>query len=175
MKSPSKQATKTPLKVREIVVMGILSGLLIAVQVGLSFLPNIELVSFLIIIFTLVYRRKVIFILSVFILIEGVIYGFGLWWLNYLYVWAVLAGVTALLRQMDSALGWALVSGLFGLFFGALCALPYFFMGGWQAAFAYWVSGLLFDIMHCSGNFVLCLLLYRPTVTLLRKLENSTR
>lgn len=139
----------------------------------MSFLPNIELVSFFVIIFTLVYRRKIVFILSVFVLLEGVIYGFGLWWLNYLYVWAVLAVVTALLRRMDSALGWALVSGVFGLFFGALCALPYFFMGGWQAAFSYWVSGLPFDITHCIGNFALCLLLYRPILTLILKLEKT--
>lgn len=159
------------LKAKDVVILGILSGLLIAVQVGLAFLPNIELVSFLVIIFTLVYRRKVIFILAVFILVEGIIYGFGLWWLNYLYIWAILAAVTALLRKMDSALGWALVSGLFGLFFGALCAVPYFFMGGWQAAFSYWVSGLIFDITHCIGNFLLCLLLYRPVYSLLCRLE----
>lgn len=173
MKLPLKQDIKNPLKVREIVTLGILSGLLIAVQVGLSFLPNIELVSFFVIIFTLVYRRKVIFILSVFILAEGIIYGFGLWWLNYLYIWAVLAIITALLHKMDSAFGWALVSGLFGLFFGALCSIPYFFMGGWQTAFSYWVSGLLFDITHCVGNFVLCLLLYRPVYTLLCRLERT--
>lgn len=173
MKSPLKKATKTNLKARDVVTVGILSGLLTAVQVAMSFLPNIELVSFFVIIFTLVYRRKIVFILSVFVLLEGVIYGFGLWWLNYLYVWAVLAIVTALLRRMDSALGWALVSGVFGLFFGALCALPYFFMGGWQAAFSYWVSGLPFDITHCIGNFALCLLLYRPILTLILKLEKT--
>lgn len=173
MKLRLKRDIKSHLKAREVVTLGILSSLLIAVQVGLAFLPNIELVSFLVIIFTLVYRRKVIFILSVFILVEGIIYGFGLWWLNYLYIWAILAVITGLLRKMDSALGWALVSGLFGLFFGALCAIPYLFMGGWQLAFSYWVSGLIFDIAHCIGNFVLCLLLYRPVYSLLCKLDRK--
>lgn len=75
------------MKTREIVTMGILSAVLLAAQVSLGFLPNIEIVTLLIIVYTLVLRKKVFFVIYVFVLLEGLIYGFGLWWLNYLYVW----------------------------------------------------------------------------------------
>lgn len=54
------------------------------------------------------------------------------------------------------------VAGLFGLCFGALCSIPYIFIGGWAMAFSYWISGLPFDLVHCAGNFVLTLVLYKP-------------
>lgn len=135
--------------------MGILSALLIIGQVALGFLPNIEVVTLLVIAYTLVFGKKVFFIIYIFVLVEGLIYGFGLWWINYLYVWSVQAAVTLFFRKQKSVLFWSILSGFFGITFGALCALPYFAIGGPQAAFAYWISGLAYDIppLHreCSG------------------------
>lgn len=67
----------------------------------------------------------------------------------------------------SSVLFWSILSGFFGLAFGALCALPYFAAGGIGAAIAYWTSGLLFDVTHCVGNFIVCLVLFRPLRSLL--------
>ena len=47
------------LRARQIVILGLMTALLLVAQVGLSFLPNIELVSLLIIVYTMVFRRKV--------------------------------------------------------------------------------------------------------------------
>lgn len=88
------------MKTREIVTMGILSAILLAAQVSLGFLPNIELVTLLLIVYTLVLKKKVFFVIYVFVLLEGMIYGFGLWWINYLYVWSVQAVITLLFRKM---------------------------------------------------------------------------
>ena len=52
---------------------------------------------------------------------------------------------------------------------GALCALPYFAIGGPQAAFAYWISGLAYDIPHCIGNVVVCLVLFKPVLSILKR------
>lgn len=87
------------MKTREIVTMGILSAILLAAQVSLGFLPNIELVTLLLIVYTLVLKKKVFFVIYVFVLLEGMIYGFGLWWINYLYVWSVQAVITLLFRK----------------------------------------------------------------------------
>jgi hypothetical protein len=72
------------LNTKEIALMGILSALLIIGQVALGFLPNIEVVTLLVIAYTLVFGKKVFFIIYIFVLVEGLIYGFGLWWINYL-------------------------------------------------------------------------------------------
>ena len=66
--------------VHELLLMGILTALLFIGQVFLAFLPNIEIVSFLIILYTLVFGRKVFLMIYTFILLEGILYGFGLWW-----------------------------------------------------------------------------------------------
>lgn len=159
-----------PATVRRIVLLGVLGALLVIAQVALAFLPNIELVSLLIIVCTLALGSSVFAPISVFVLVEGLLYGFGLWWLNYLYVWPILAGIVLLLRKQRSPIFWAIFSGGFGLFFGALCAIPYFFIGGPASAFAYWVSGLPFDIAHCAGNVAAELLLFTPCLKILERL-----
>ena len=56
------------LNTKEIALMGILSALLIIGQVALGFLPNIEVVTLLVIAYTLVFRQKVFFIIYIFLL-----------------------------------------------------------------------------------------------------------
>lgn len=147
---------------REIILLSLMGALLVAVQYALAFLPNIELVSLLIILYTLVFRRKVLYIIYLFALIEGLIYGFTIWWTTYLYVWTILAAIAHLFRRMDSPLGWAVLSGAFGLVFGALCEIPWLITAGPRVAAAAWVSGIPFDLVHCIGNFIVALALFRP-------------
>ena len=101
---------------------------------------------------------------------EILFYGISLWNINYLYIWTVLAVAAYLLRQMRHPLGWALVSGTFGLLFGALCGIVDVFIGGFSYAVTKWISGIPFDILHCAGNFVIALMLFVPLRNLLEKL-----
>lgn len=152
--------------------MGFLSAILLIGQVGMSYPPNIEIVSLLIYIYTQVYRKKVFFIIYVFVFLEGCIYGFGLWWFGYLYIWSVLALIVLWSgRQQTSVIMTAVILGAYGLSFGMLYALPYFIAGGWAAGFSYWVSGIPFDLLHCAGNVAVSLICYRPLRTLLGKLK----
>lgn len=161
------------IKVRDYAILAVCAAVLLVVQVGLAFLPNIELVSLLIMIYAKSFGKKVFWIIYVFVFLEGIIYGFGIWWINYLYVWSILAGVVLLLKKQESIWIWALVAGFFGLLFGSFCAIPYFFAGGMGAGFAYWVSGIPYDILHCIGNIVVCIALYRPISRILPKLYKT--
>ena len=150
------------MKTREIVIYGILSAVLLAAQVSLGFLPNIEIVTLLILVYTLVFRKKVFFIIYIFVFLEGLIYGFGLWWINYLYVWSIQALITLLFRKNDSVWFWSILSGIYGITFGALCTIPYFAIGGISGAFAYWtsdfysisytVSAISLYVSYCSNR-----------------------
>lgn len=162
MKSRSSRDIKTVRPIRSLTVAALCAALLLVAQVALSGLANVELVSLLVILFTLKFKRTALYSIYVFVLIEGLIYGFHLWWVSYLYVWTILAGLTWLFRGMERSIYWAAFSGAFGLIFGALCAIPYLFTGGFAMAAAYWVSGIPFDLAHCAGNFLLCLLLWKP-------------
>lgn len=160
-------------KIYNLVTMAALSAILLVGQLGMSFLPNIEPVSTLIILYTLTYKKQVFPMIYTFVLLEGIIFGFGIWWVSYLYIWSILALIVLLLRKMDSVLLWAVVSGAFGLLFGALCAIPYLISGGPYAAFSYWSAGIPYDVLHCAGNFVLTFVLYKPLSNLLRRLRNG--
>jgi energy-coupling factor transport system substrate-specific component len=154
--------TKQKLTTREIAVMGLMIAVLEASVHAMSALPNIEPVTLLLMLYTLFLGKKVIYVLAAYLLLEGCFYGFGLWWIMYLYVWPLLTFLTYLLRRQRSVWVFAILSGLFGLFFGALCSIPYFFIGGISGGFAWWVSGIPFDLIHCASNFLLCLFLFSP-------------
>lgn len=143
-------------------------------------LPNIELTSFWLILFSRNFGKKVYFVVPVFVLLEGVVFGFNLWWISYLYTWPLLVLVARLFRNNDSRVFWACVSAVFGLCFGALCAVPYIFTGtdlqsGLTLAFNWWVAGIPWDIAHCIGNLVLMLLLYEPLGKVMTKLQNHSK
>ncbi len=156
--------------------MGLMVALIEASKLALSSIPNIELTSFWIIMFTLFFGWKVIAVVIVFILIEGAIYGIQLWWVMYLYAWPLLVLITRIFRKNTSAVFWAFISGIFGLCFGALCSIPYFFIGmstggvtaGFRSAFTWWVAGIPWDFVHCAGNFIIMLILYRPISTAMK-------
>ena len=108
-------------RVLRLVLSGLMGALLVVSKQAMSGLPNLEPVSLLIILFALELPRETPGAITVFILLQGVLYGFGLWWVMYLYVWYLLALLAWLLRRMDNAFFWAVFSGLYGLCFGGLC------------------------------------------------------
>lgn len=158
------------MKLRDVLLIGMMSAILLALQVMLSFIPNIELVSVLIIAFTLTFGYKTLFIIYVFAILEGFIYGFGIWSISYLYIWTILFVVVTLLKRYHSPLTWAAVSGLYGLSFGALTALTTLVISGPASALAYWVAGIPFDLIHGMSNFIIALVLIKPLHRILEKL-----
>lgn len=151
--------------------MGMMVAVIEVSKQALAFVPNVELTSFWVIMFSLYFGNKIFFVIPVFILIEGAIYGVQLWWIMYLYAWPLLAILARLFRKMESALSWAVLSGAFGLSFGALCAIPYIILSGPQVALAWWVAGIPWDIVHCIGNFVIMLVLYHPMTRVMKMLK----
>lgn len=167
-----KQQNSTKLSARDICVMALMVAVIEVCKVALAQIPNVELTSFLIIMFTLYFGKRIFYVIPAFILIEGAIYGIHLWWIMYLYAWPLLAIITLLLRKMKGAWEWSMVSGIFGLSFGFLCAIPYIFTSGIYGAFAWWVQGIPFDLIHGIANFVIMLVLYHPTQ---RVMKNHTK
>ena len=148
-------------KTRSLVTAAFLAAVLVASKFALDGLPNIELVSLLVILYTLEYPRLAVPAVYTYVFVYGLLNGFGIWWFPQLYIWAVLMLFARLMRQNRSVLLWALLSGLFGLCYGALYAVSYAVMnGGIAAGIAWWVTGIPFDLLHGAGNFVVALLLY---------------
>ena len=79
------------------------------------------------------------------------------------------------MKGTRASLGWAVFSGAFGLFFGALCGIVDVFIGGFAYAVAKWVTGIPFDLAHAGGNFILALILFVPLRTLVDKLYSDLK
>ena len=166
---------KKGLSLGEMVLFGMLGALTFALQVVMAPLPNIEPVSLFVMLFAVAFGWKSLYCVYTFVAMEILFHGIGLWNINYLYIWAVLAIAAIAFRKMDSVFGWAMLSGVFGLCFGALCGIVDIFIGGFGYAAAKWVSGIPFDLLHCGGNFAIALILWKPLRTLLDQLQRKMK
>ncbi len=171
---------KKGFKIIDIAYIGMAVALIESCKAALLFLPNVELTSFWMIIFAIFMGWKALLIIPVFIAIEAALYGPHVWVIMYLYVWPILTVQALLFRKNDHALFWALVSGFFGLAFGALCApAQVIFLvkaktleAGIKAGISWWISGIPYDLVHGIGNFTLMLVLYRPMRIAINKINS---
>lgn len=164
------------MSVQKITRIALLSAILYVSKVALEFLPNVELVSFLVILYTLVFGKETFIIVTVFNFLELIQWGVGSWWISYLYLWPMLCLITLLLQKIikEEFLLWSIVSGVFGLIFGSLFALVYIPIDP-AYAFTYWISGLPWDVWHAAWNFVLMLVLGNPVYHILNKMKNAVQ
>lgn len=143
-------------------LFSVLGALTFGAKYVMAVLPNIEPVSLCVMLFGVTFGRKALYPIGVYVALEILFYGLGIWNVMYLYIWPMLGLGAYLLRKMEHPLGWAVFSGAFGLLFGALCMPVDIVIGGFAYAAAKWVSGIPFDIAHCAGNFVMALVLFPP-------------
>lgn len=162
--------------VKELVVFSLLGAIMFISKQLLEFIPNIHMLGMLTMVYTLVYRKKALIPIYVFIMLEGVIAGFNMWWIPYLYLWAILWGVTMLLpKNMPDKVAvpvYAIVCGLHGLCYGTLYA-PFqaLWMGfNFKTTIAWIVAGLPWDGVHALGNLAFGTMIV-PLTGLLKKLN----
>jgi energy-coupling factor transport system substrate-specific component len=161
---------KKTLTVREVTLFGVLAAMTFGAKFVMSYLPNIEPVTLLLLVFGASFGWRSLFIVYVYVLAEILFYGLGTWNINYLYIWVIPAMAGWLLRRWKNPVIWAVIAGLFGLLFGVLCAPVDLCIGGMGYAISKWISGIPFDAAHCAGNFVLTLVLFVPLRKLIHRL-----
>ncbi len=166
--------------IKEIAIFGMLGAIMYASMVALKFLPNIHLIGTFIVALTVVYRKKALYPIYVFIFLTGLFSGFGTWWIPYLYVWTVLWTVTMLLpRNMKPKTATAVyiaASTLHGLLFGTLYAPAQAVLFGlnFEGTIAWIISGLPWDALHGAGNLVMGTLIM-PIISILKTAEKFAR
>lgn len=153
---------------RRMLLFSMLGALMIVLQVVFAFLPNIEFVSMLIIVYTCVFGWYALIPVYIFVALEILIYGFSLWVINYIYIWIILVLVVMPLRRYKSPVLWAIIAGIYGLLFGVLCSFTDIYIGGIGYAISRWISGLPYDFIHCGGNVVITLIFFSPMCKLLK-------
>ena len=161
------------LSLKRIARIGMMTAIIYACKVAVESIPNVELVSFLTIMYAISFGIDAIFAVTVFNLLELVQWGPGTWWISYLYVWPLLAVITIVFKKKlgNEPLYWAILSGVFGLFFGSLFAVLYIPIDVKYAA-TYFISGRPYDVLHCISNFIIMLILFKPINKLLNRVAN---
>ena len=152
--------------------VAVMSAMLTALKFALSFVPNVEVVTLLVMVYAAVFGAAYALpAVLVFCAAEVALYGVGSWVILYFVYWPMLAAVSCLLfakrRNIFLAVAVAaLMSALFGVL-SACCDTLYVAVGLYEGDLAhywlaYYVRGLYFDIVHVVSNFIVVAVLFRP-------------
>lgn len=175
-----KSGSGMRLTIREMAIFAMLGALMYCSKVLMEWAPNIHLLGALTMTYTIVYRKKALYPIYTYVLLNGLFAGFATWWIPYLYIWTVLWGVTMLLPQnMPKKVAipvYMLVCGLHGLGFGTLYApaQALFFGLSFKATLAWIAAGLPWDAVHGLGNLAAGTLIV-PLSGLLKKIDTASR
>lgn len=144
----------------------ILGALAFAAKVAMAALPNIEPVTLLLILATLAFGARAFITCGIYILLEGLFYGFSTWWIPYLYAWPLLVLLTLLFRKRKNCFFWAIFAAVYGFSFGFLFLPVNYFVYDMashpELLTVYILNDIPFDALHAAGNFVSVLLLLPP-------------
>lgn len=180
MSLSTQKHNKVILTLCELVLFAMYGTLMYITKVVMAALPNIHLIGMFIMLFTILHRAKALIPIYIYVFLEGVFGGFTLWWMPYLYVWAILWGLTMLipknLPDKYAVFIYPIVCGLHGFAFGILFAPAQALLWGldFNGMIAWIIAGIPFDITHGISN-VLAGLLVLPLSKLMKKALNSMR
>ena len=166
------------LTVKELTIFSMLGAVMYASKMIMEFAPNIHLLGVFTIAFTVVYRKKALYPIYIYVFLNGMFAGFNMWWIPYLYLWTVLWGITMLLpKSMPKAVApivYMVVCALHGFAYGTLYAPTQALMFGlnFDGMIAWIIAGLPFDMIHGISNFF-CGILIVPIITVLRLAEKN--
>ena len=165
--------------VRETAVFAMLGAVMYASKLIMEIAPNIHLLGVFTIAYTVVYRKKALYPIYTYVLLNGIFCGFATWWIPYLYIWTILWGITMLLpKKMPKKIRpfvYMVVCALHGFLFGTLYAPAQALLFGlsFKGMIAWIIAGLPWDMVHGISNFF-CGILIVPTTKLLIRLENDS-
>lgn len=159
-------------------VFAMLGALMYASKMIMEVAPNVHLLGVFTIAFTVVYRKKALYPIYTYVLLNGIFCGFATWWIPYLYLWTVLWGATMLLPKRIPEklrpLVYMLLCAAHGFLFGTLYAPAQALLYGlnFQKMIAWIITGLPWDFVHGVSNFF-CGILIVPIVKILTFLEKN--
>ena len=182
----AKIKKRTVLTARYITQVAVMAGLLTALKFALSFLPNVEVITLLIAVFSAVWGLKYSLPATlVFCTVEMAIYGIGTWVPLYFIYWPLLAVIfhfTLGGKRPAVAMGIALAISLpMTILFGVLSASveTLFVIGAVSADMrgtyfvTYYLKGLWYYLVHVVSVVASIAILFIPLVKICQKIHNG--
>jgi hypothetical protein len=158
--------------VRRLVIIAMCASLVFVGKLSLLLLPNIEVVTFFLIIFTLTFRlEEALLISTVYTITESLLWSLT----EQSYIWTVIVILTFLFKKVikDRFILWSIFSGFLGLTFGLMCAVPIYFFTDRTVTISYLIANIPYDILHMVGNYFIMLFFGELIYKTLQKLLNG--
>ena len=159
-------------------MFAMLGALMYISKMIMEFAPNVHLLGVFTIAYTVVYRKKALYPIYIYVILNGIFGGFAPWWLPYLYVWTILWGVVMLLpKKMPKKIApvvYMVICAAHGFLFGTLYAPVQAILYGldFKGTMAWIIAGLPWDFIHGVSNFF-CGILIVPIILILRRAERN--
>lgn len=164
------------LSIKEIAVFGMLGALMYASKILMEVAPNVHLLGVFTVALTVVYRKKALFPIYTYVILNGLFAGFATWWIPHLYLWTILwAAVMLLPRNLPTKVQpivYMSVCGAHGFLYGTLYApaQALFFGLDFERMISWILAGLPWDVAHGISNFI-CGTLIVPLVNVINRVE----
>ena len=177
----SNKGSVTSQTIYESCVFAMLASIMFCSKLIMELLPNIHLLGMLTMAYTVAFRFKALIPIYLYVIINGIYAGFSSWWVGYIYIWAILWGVTMLVPKRVpkklAAVIYPIICALHGFAFGILYAPAQALMFGFnfEQTVAWVVSGFPFDIIHGISNFATGMLVLPLSELLKRLMKKSMR
>lgn len=168
---------------RAVCRVGLMAAAIECAKVVLMALPNIEVVTLLIAVFSFVFGWQGVLATVIFVAVEPLIWGFGTWVISYFIYWPLVAVVFLLLgrvrfkRRAVKVVVATAAALLLTLFFGVLTSFVDvgLFSGRFDNLFArfavYYARGVVFYALQLATNAVVFPILFHPMTTKLYKMK----
>lgn len=164
------------LTTKEITIFGMLGAIMYISKFVMELFPNIHLIGVFTVAFTVVYKKKALYPIYTYVILNGVFCGFATWWIPYLYLWTVLWGIVMLLPknmpQKVKPVVYMMVCSAHGFLFGTLYAPAQALIYGlnFKSMVAWVIAGLPWDFIHGISNFF-CGILIMPIIAILNLIK----
>ena len=160
--------------IKKMALYAILAVTIWALKFALSFIPNVEPVSLLLSVFTMSFGLESLIIMAIYVMLDILLYGFGMWTVGYLYIWAILILAVHFVWKKTKKISYiVIVNGLFGLIFGALYIPMYIATAGLSTAINWWYTGIAYDLIHCVANTIIAFFLLERVYNLCETLKKK--
>jgi len=152
------------MKSREISRIAMITATLVVGRLLLASIPNVQPMTTLIVLYTLVFGKKegvLISVLSLFI--SNLYLGLGPWTIGQVAGYTIIVLGTVWIEHMPKTqqfLWIGMYLFLAGILYGSVMAMAHAVLFGWNILIPYFISGIPFDLMHSVGNIVFLGLLY---------------
>ena len=163
-------------KTKELVLIGLLTAILYTQEQVLTFLPNIQLTVFLIILYSKVMGlSKTLLIIFIHVLLDNFFMGsFNLIYVPFMFIgWSLIPiCLNTIFKRIENSTHLAILSILFALLYSWIYIIPnsiYYNLD----PLVYFISDIPFEIILCVSSFITTLWLYEPCVKVLKQLTKN--